>query len=285
MLGLFDGEMTMETNELCDRTDPLPETVPCNPPDEVSSGEEVAAPGLCCPPVSLGGLQVGLEMLAAGALPRVADYWDDPFYAGAFTDSELSSALLQADPVAHLAGILCVKQALRKCEASFAVIALNQIAVGKDARGLPFLTIKTRKGVERLPHSVSFSRAGELVTAIVIAAPVAAVVALPSSPAPASTAAQAPVETPEEATAHAGNLEDHLLRVFDEILKCPCDLETDSDPGRGIQGSLFGRGHDFVEQCHPNTGFHQGRACGITSASPGQPIVCVPSRTPMQAWS
>jgi len=192
---------------------------------EFNAGEVLAAPIAAQLLVGQGSLQVGLEMQTISSLPRVADYWDDPFYSATFTDSELSFALLQPDPVVPLAGYHCVKQALRKCDGSYRVLALNQIAVGQDAAGQIFLTVKTKQGIERLSHGVSVSHVADLVTAIVIAVPVLAAAAQPlpmTQPSPAKVA----IESDGEETAGAESLEDRLMQVFSEILKCPCDTET-----------------------------------------------------------
>jgi hypothetical protein len=68
-----------------------------------------------------------------------------------------------------LAGFWCAKEALRKCDSSFAKTELNLISVLHEETGRPYLTYATPTGHVQLPHAVSISHANELATAVVIA--------------------------------------------------------------------------------------------------------------------
>jgi phosphopantetheine--protein transferase-like protein len=133
----------------------------------------------------LAGLQVGLDVEDIRSLPVASDYWEHEFYQGTFARSEIAYAVLHLDPRTHLAGFWCAKEALRKCDPSFAEIAAQQTAVAHDANGRPYLVLETGAGVERLPHAVSISHTTEVATAVVVLSqaalvPVAAPVPVPS---------------------------------------------------------------------------------------------------------
>lgn len=117
----------------------------------------------------LGGLQVGLDVEDIRSLPVAADYWEHEFYRGTFARSEIAYAVLQAEPRTHFAGFWCAKEALRKCDASFAATTLNELAVAHDVDGRPYLTRITADGPERLPHALSISHTAEVATAVVVA--------------------------------------------------------------------------------------------------------------------
>jgi phosphopantetheine--protein transferase-like protein len=113
---------------------------------------------------NFSGLQVGLDVEDIGALPVVGDYWEDAFYRDSFAKSEIAYAVLQAEPRTHFAGFWCAKEALRKCDAAFASVALNQIAVAHELDGRPYLMMQ----FERLGHAVSISHTAEVATAVVV---------------------------------------------------------------------------------------------------------------------
>jgi phosphopantetheine--protein transferase-like protein len=142
----------------------------------------------------LGGLQVGLDVEDIRSLPVATDYWEHEFYGGTFAKSEIAYSVLQTDPRTHFAGFWCAKEALRKCDASFAATELNQLAVAHDVDGRPYLTLATTDGPERLPHAVSISHTTEVATAVVVAQAAAPVAATPASPVPihSQAAPQAP---------------------------------------------------------------------------------------------
>lgn len=129
-------------------------------------------------------LQVGLDVEDIRSMPVASDYWEHEFYQGSFARSEIAYAVLHVEPRTHFAGFWCAKEALRKCDPSYAAIPPAQTAVAHDADGRPYLTLETGAAAERLPHGVSISHTSEVATAVVVLQPVAAtpVVAPVASP-------------------------------------------------------------------------------------------------------
>jgi phosphopantetheine--protein transferase-like protein len=132
------------------------------------------------------GLQVGLDVEDIRSMPAASDYWEHEFYRGSFSKSEIAYAVLHPEPRTHFAGFWCAKEALRKCDPSFAGIAPELTAVAHDANGRPYLTLETEAGPERLAHAVSISHTTDVATAVVVLAPAAPVVE--AIPAPAQIA-------------------------------------------------------------------------------------------------
>jgi phosphopantetheine--protein transferase-like protein len=135
------------------------------------------------------GLQVGLDVEDIRSMPVASDYWEHEFYRGSFAKSEIAYAVLHMEPRTHFAGFWCAKEALRKCDPSFAAVAPERTAVAHDADGRPYLTLETDAGPERLAHAVSISHTAEVATAVVVLSPAAAVVV--AAPAPARIEAMA----------------------------------------------------------------------------------------------
>lgn len=129
------------------------------------------------------GLQVGLDVEDIRSLPVASDYWEHEFYRGSFAKSEIAYAVLHMEPRTHFAGFWCAKEALRKCDPSFAGIAPERTAVAHDVDGRPYLTLETEAGPERLAHAVSISHTVDVATAVVVLSPSVA------STAPATSAA------------------------------------------------------------------------------------------------
>lgn len=123
------------------------------------------------------GLNVGLDVEDIRSLPVADDYWEHEFYRGNFSRTEVSYAVLQTDPRTHFAGFWCAKEALRKCDLTFAGVSPVSTAVAHDSSGRPYLTLDADTGLVRLPHALSISHTAELATAIVVSIP-------PSAPAP-----------------------------------------------------------------------------------------------------
>jgi phosphopantetheine--protein transferase-like protein len=97
-----------------------------------------------------------------------SDYWEHEFYRGTFARSEIAYAVLQAEPRTHFAGFWCAKEALRKCDGSFASVIPEKTAVAHDVDGRPYLTFDSGAGPERLVHAVSISHTTEVATAVVV---------------------------------------------------------------------------------------------------------------------
>jgi phosphopantetheine--protein transferase-like protein len=129
------------------------------------------------------GLQVGLDVEDIHSMPVATDYWEHEFYRGSFSKSEIAYAVLHPEPRTHFAGFWCAKEALRKCDPSFAGVAPERTVVVHDASGRPYLALETETGVEKLAHAVSISHTAEVATAVVVLAPAVAVAeAAPTSP-------------------------------------------------------------------------------------------------------
>jgi phosphopantetheine--protein transferase-like protein len=148
-----------------------------------------------------GGLACGIDIEMVDNLPRVQDYWEDPFYTATFTASETAYCLLQANPPLHFAARWCAKEALKKCDPAYSHTAMNQLEVTLTTTGAPVLQTAMHGTWERLPVTVSLSHTTSMAAAVVIKSPAVnstnhsktAPVALPSStvpvrPAPASSA-------------------------------------------------------------------------------------------------
>ncbi len=118
---------------------------------------------------SLGSLKVGLDVEDIRSLPVAADYWEHEFYRGTFAKSEIAYAVLQSEPRTHFAGFWCAKEALRKCDSTFAGVLPEKTAVAHDGNGQPYLTFDSGDGPERLAHAVSISHTSEVATAVVVA--------------------------------------------------------------------------------------------------------------------
>ena len=128
------------------------------------------------------GVQVGLDIENVKSLPVTSDYWEHEFYRGIFGKSEIAYAVLEQEPRIHLAGFWCAKEALRKCDPSFAAAGFETTVVEHEASGRPYLVWQSSTGNVRLPHALSLSHTGELATAVVVA------IATPAEPARAEQA-------------------------------------------------------------------------------------------------
>ena len=120
-------------------------------------------------PAASGTLQVGLDVEEIRSLPVAVDYWEHDFYRSNFARSEIAYAVLEADPLTHFAGFWCAKEALRKCDPSFAEVSFDRIGVAHETGGRPYLTLASDAGPERLPHAVSISHTIDVATAVVVA--------------------------------------------------------------------------------------------------------------------
>jgi len=116
----------------------------------------------------LQGLSVGLDIQDVAGLPAAADYWEDTFYAATFAKPEIAYAAARPDPRIHFAGFWCAKEALRKCDASFAAVDPAATLVAHEPAGRPFLIWKTNSGEARLRHALSISHSGSIAMAIVV---------------------------------------------------------------------------------------------------------------------
>jgi phosphopantetheine--protein transferase-like protein len=117
------------------------------------------------------GFACGMDIELVENLPRVQDYWEDPFYTATFTASETAYCLLQASPPLHFAARWCAKEALKKCDPAYSRVAMNQLEVVLTATGAPALQSATHGTWERLPVTVSLSHTTSMAAAVVIKFP------------------------------------------------------------------------------------------------------------------
>jgi phosphopantetheine--protein transferase-like protein len=146
---------------------------------------------------AIPGVQIGIDVQDIAALPDAADYWQHEFYSETFARAEIAYASLQAEPRAHFAAFWCAKEAVRKCDATFADLPLSSIEVAHEETGKPYLVYDAPSGRHRLPHAVSLSHTSELATAIVVA-----VAIQPESPS-VKESAPSPIAVAAESTANA----------------------------------------------------------------------------------
>jgi len=152
-----------------------------------------------------GGLGCGIDIEMVDNLPKVQDYWEDPFYTAMFSAAETAYCLLQASPPVHFAARWCAKEALKKCDPAYSHLVMNQLEVVLTATGAPVLQSAMHGTWECLPVTVSLSHTTSVAAAVVIKFPAVngahqsspALVALPSStapvrPVPASSAMSTP---------------------------------------------------------------------------------------------
>ncbi|MBI5925014.1 MAG: 4'-phosphopantetheinyl transferase superfamily protein [Aquabacterium sp.] len=92
-----------------------------------------------------GDFGVGLDMQEIEDLPETDDYRGHSFYFGHFSSTEIATALLRPDPRAHLCGIFCVKEAVKKSHAKLLDLRMDEILVCHDDAGKPFVELRVSK--------------------------------------------------------------------------------------------------------------------------------------------
>ena len=94
------------------------------------------------PGPSLGASQemllgVGLDMQEIDSLPLAEDYRTEAFYAGNFSPVEIATAMLRPDARAHLCGVFCLKEAIKKSHPDLLNTRMDEILVSHDSKGKP----------------------------------------------------------------------------------------------------------------------------------------------------
>lgn len=119
-------------------------------------------------PSLLSLVGVGIDIEEVESLPDVSHLRDHPFYMASFSPEELAVAILKPDPRAHLCGIFCAKEAVRKCSPSLISLRFDEILTFHE-NGKPGVTTTFPKlnGVFRFELSISHTSC--YATAIVIA--------------------------------------------------------------------------------------------------------------------
>lgn len=135
---------------------------------DASTGRAAPSPASPISNTAMEGLSVGLDVQDVGSLPVVTGYRDDEFYSTTFSPSEITYADKQTEPRIHFAGFWCAKEALRKCDPSFAGVEPVATIVAHDGNGRPFLLWNSPSGEIRLRHAVSISHTGAIAMAIVV---------------------------------------------------------------------------------------------------------------------
>ena len=90
------------------------------------------------PPANLG---IGMDIQEIASLPKVADLRSDVFYTSHFSSQELATAVLRPEPLTHLCGIFCAKEAAKKSHPELLNVRMDQISVSHDENGRPMLNV------------------------------------------------------------------------------------------------------------------------------------------------
>jgi len=97
-----------------------------------------ASPLRYLPPANLG---MGMDMQEIASLPQVADLRSDVFYTSHFSSQELATAVLRPEPLAHLCGIFCAKEAAKKSHPELLNLRMDQMSISHDENGRPMLNV------------------------------------------------------------------------------------------------------------------------------------------------
>jgi len=131
--------------------------VPEANPAVVPAGERRAG-GLPTPTGQRGPLGHGIDIEEIEALPQ---WRQDPaanaFYSSHFTPGELKTAEARPDPRAHLCGIWCAKEAVKKSDPALLTLDFRDIQVTNDAAGRPCVRFERQEVEARFVTVVSIS--------------------------------------------------------------------------------------------------------------------------------
>lgn len=92
-------------------------------------------------PLPTANLGMGMDMQDIHSLPEATDMRSHEFYVSHFSPEELSTASLRPDPRAHLCGIFCAKEAVKKSHPELLNLRMNEITVSHDETGRPILRV------------------------------------------------------------------------------------------------------------------------------------------------
>lgn len=90
---------------------------------------------------SAGQFGLGMDMQDISVLPQADDFRTDPFYASHFSPAEIATAALRPSPRAHLAGLFCAKEALKKSHPYLLNLRMDEIVVTHDSAGRPTIAV------------------------------------------------------------------------------------------------------------------------------------------------
>lgn len=115
-------------------------------------------------------MTLGVDIEEVDGFPETTNVREHEFYSRTFSPSELSYALLAANPRQRLCGMFCAKEALRKCGPSLAALDFLDIEITRqqDAPGIRIADESLNSAFEFL---VSISHTDRVATASVIALP------------------------------------------------------------------------------------------------------------------
>ena len=103
------------------------------------SGKENVRNFLNSPSFSRIGL--GMDIQQIDVFHMVSDFREDHFYKSHFTDSEISTATLKANPLAHFAGVFCAKEAAKKSHEDLINLRMTDFVVAYSNAGKPSLRL------------------------------------------------------------------------------------------------------------------------------------------------
>ena len=108
---------------------------------DVANGSEKESVGnfLNLPTFSQIGLGVDIQQI--DVFDMVPDFREDHFYKSHFTDSEISTATLKANPLAHFAGVFCAKEAAKKSHEDLINLRMTDFVVSYTNSGKPSLRL------------------------------------------------------------------------------------------------------------------------------------------------
>ncbi len=193
------GELEAELNGTMGGAAPAAASEPA-PPRNGTSEPAAASPPAAEPAVSsqssvAARISCGVDIELIESLPPTVDPWEDPFYRGTFTETEIAYCSLQEKPAIHFAARWCAKEALKKCDARYFAEELKNIEVAVEESGAPYLAHRTGETAKRLPHALSLSHTPHSAIAVVVngealvSAPRSQAASVSAAPAPASRAA------------------------------------------------------------------------------------------------
>jgi holo-[acyl-carrier protein] synthase len=109
-----------------------------------SIGRESPAENFAGPidsPGASSGIGLGMDMQETGSFEAVVDYRTDPFYTAHFAHTEIATAILKPDPIAHFAGVFCAKEAAKKSRNDLLSLQMRDFLLTHSAAGKPILKL------------------------------------------------------------------------------------------------------------------------------------------------
>ena len=106
---------------------------------DTEMAKEIGGNFLNLPAFSQIGL--GMDIQQIDVFEMVADFREDHFYRSHFTDSEISTATLKVNSLAHFAGVFCAKEAAKKSHEDLINLRMNDFVVTYSNTGKPSLRL------------------------------------------------------------------------------------------------------------------------------------------------